>query len=137
MLWAMRTCLKTRWADRVGALAGTACVAHCALTPILIALVPAGATWWLASERYHDGALVFLALLALGATWWSTRRHRRFYAWFFVVPGLAALLASMIAPAKGLETILVVSGGTLVVAGHLLNLKLAHGHIHDSSCGHS
>lgn len=125
-----------RRADRMGAWAGTACAVHCALTPFALALLPALGGWALAGEGFHEGFLVFLTVLALTTTLLGWRRHKRFYAWAFLVPGLAAIWLGH-TWLEHWEVVLAAVGGTLVVCAHLVNLRLAHGHVHDSHCSHS
>lgn len=124
---------KLQRADRFGAWAGGACAVHCALTPVALAFLPALGSWMVAGEAWHVGFLCFLTVLAMGTTALGWRRHRRFYAWAFLLPGLGALWAGHgLLPAH--EAVLTAVGGTLVVCAHLVNLRLAHGHVHDAQC---
>ncbi len=123
-------------ADRIGAWAGTACAIHCGLTPLALALMPALGGWLVAGEAWHLGFLGFLTLLALTTTMLGWRRHRRFYAWAFLVPGLMAIWLGH-TWFEQQEAIFTAVGGTLVVCAHVVNLKLAHGHVHDAACSHT
>lgn len=90
----------------------------------------------MAGEAFHVGFLAFLTVLAVGTTVLGWRRHRRFYAWAFLLPGLMALWAGH-GLGDAYEAIFTAIGGTLVVCAHLVNLKLAHGHVHDAQCHHA
>jgi len=130
-----------RWYDRLGAGAATACAVHCAALPVAAALLPAFGLQFLAS---HEFELVFLASASLFATLsviHSHRRHGRFFAWPFLVPGLAILWLERFVPGIHEQpvphAIVMTIGGTLVAIAHIVNLRLAHGHVHDASCQHS
>ena len=64
------------WFDRFGATGSLLCALHCALTPLLLAALPA-----LGLSVWFDGSLewalvVFVTLLGVFSLGWSYRRHR-------------------------------------------------------------
>jgi hypothetical protein len=129
-----------RWLDRFGAVGSLVCAAHCALLPVLIALLPAlGVAGWL-SQGFEFGFVLFATLLGLFSLIWGYRRHRALRALSLLLPGLAILwlgvlfrpLHESVVP----HAVAMTLGGTLVGLGHLVNLRLNHGHVHDASCAH-
>lgn len=122
-------------ADKAGMAASTACAIHCALTPLVLAFLPALSGWALGLESLHGWMVVSLSVLAVAATWLGWRRHRKFYAWAFLVPGIGFLMGSHAFHGTA-EHVLLAIGGTLIASAHLVNLRLAHGHVHDACCKH-
>lgn len=129
-----------RWLDRFGAVGSLVCAAHCALLPVLIALLPAlGVSGWL-SQGFEFGFVLFATLLGLFSLVWGYRRHRALRALSLLLPGLGILwlgvlfrpLHESVVP----HAVAMTLGGTLVGLGHLVNLRLNHGHVHDASCAH-
>lgn len=126
--------------DRLGATGSLLCAFHCALLPVLIALLPSlGIAAWL-DDGFERGFVAFATLLGLFTIAWGYRRHRAVRALWLLLPGLAALwLGSGYAPlheAVVPHAIAMTLGGTLVGLAHLANLRLNHGHVHDAHCAH-
>ena len=126
--------------DRLGATGSLLCAIHCALLPILIALLPSlGIAVWL-GEGFEQGFVVFASLLGVFTLAWGYRRHRAVRALWLLLPGLAALwIGVAYAPLHHSlvpHAIVMTFGGTLVGLAHLANLRLNHGHVHDASCAH-
>ncbi len=126
--------------DRLGATGSLVCAIHCALLPLLIALLPSlGIAAWL-GEGFERGFVIFASLLGLSTLAWSFRRHRAVRALGILVPGLAALWVGVLyAPLHHSlvpHAIVMTFGGTLVGLAHLANLRLNHGHVHDATCAH-
>ena len=126
--------------DRLGATGSLLCAIHCALLPLLIALLPSfGIAAWL-GEGFERGFVLFATLLGLSTLVWSYRRHRVMRAIGLLLPGLAALWFGVLyAPLHHSlvpHAIVMTFGGALVGLAHLLNLRLNHGHVHDASCAH-
>lgn len=131
--------------DRLGATGSLLCAIHCALLPLLIALLPSlGIAAWL-GEDFERGFVLFATLLGLFTLVWGYRRHRAVRALRLLVPGLAILWFSVLYPplhhALVPHAITMTLGGTLVGLAHLANLRLNHasrlrGHVHDASCVH-
>ena len=135
--------LRPRWllriADRVGATASFVCAVHCALLPLIIAVLPAIGLGVLANHAFERAFIAFAAVLAVVSLATGFRRHRRFRAFGFLLPGVALMLAGLIVDFDArpvLHAVLVSAGGTLVALSHLANLRLAHRHVHDEACGH-
>ena len=129
----------SRLPDRVGATASFLCAVHCALLPLVIAALPALGLSFLANHRFEHGFIAFASVLALTTLLVGFRRHRRFRAFWFLVPGILLLAAGILVDFDQSATahaVLVSCGGTLVAASHLTNLRLAHGHVHDAACEH-
>lgn len=126
------------WTDRAGLAAGALCALHCALAPLALAALPSLSRWLGGDDLHgiHAWIIGSLSLLAVGMTWAGWRRHRRFYAWAFLVPGMLLLWGSLGVHDTTWEHVAMAMGGTLVACAHAVNLRLAHGHVHDSHCRH-
>jgi len=128
-----------RFADRFGATASFLCAVHCAALPLIIAVLPAIGLGFLANHRFERGFVAFASVLAVTTLIVGFRRHQRFRAFWFLLPGILLLAAGMIVDFESSATahaVLVAIGGTLVAVSHLTNLRLAHGHVHDAACEH-
>ncbi len=129
-----------RWIDRFGAFGSLACAVHCALLPVVIAALPSlGLAVWL-GDGFERGFVLFATLLGIFSLAWGYRRHRAFRALWLLLPGLAVLWAALVVPSLHASVVphavAMTLGGTLVGLGHLVNLRLNHGHVHDASCAH-
>jgi hypothetical protein len=136
---ATRPSSASRFADRFGATASFLCAVHCALLPLIIAVLPAIGLGFLANHRYERGFVAFAIMLATTMLIVGFRRHGRFRAFWFLVPGILLLAAGIAVDFDANATthaVLVSIGGTLVALSHLTNLRLAHGHVHDAACEH-
>lgn len=136
----VRTPLLNRIADRVGATGSLLCALHCAAIPLLIAAVPGIGLGLFASEGFELGFVVFASVLAFSSLWIGYRRHRSFRGWLFLVPGMAALWAAVLYQplheSVVAHAVTMAVGGTLIAVAHILNLRLAHGHVQDACCHH-
>ena len=126
--------------DRIGATGSLLCAIHCALLPLVIAVLPSlGVAAWLGSG-FEEGFVLFATGLGLFSMVWGYRRHRAVQALSLMIPGLAVLwfgvlyqpLHQSLIP----HAIAMTFGGTLVGLAHLANLRLNHIHVHDASCAH-
>jgi hypothetical protein len=125
--------------DRFGASASLLCALHCALLPVGLALLPALTGSLLAERSFEVGFVLFATALAVLTVALSWRRHHLLAALWFLVPGVILLWAGSFTELHEIEplhTIMVTMGGTLVGVGHLVNLRLGHGHVHDATCHH-
>lgn len=130
--------LLSRLVDRFGAGASLLCAVHCALLPIAIAIVPALGLGFLADHRFEHAFIAFASVLALGALIVGFRRHQRFRAFGFLLPGIVLMFAGVAVEYDRafLHAVLVAIGGSLIAIAHLTNLRLAHRHVHTVACRH-
>ena len=78
--------------DRLGATGSLLCAIHCALLPLLIALLPSlGVSAWL-GEGFEQVFVLFATLFGLAVLAWSYRRHRAMRALALLVAGLLVLV---------------------------------------------
>src|SRR5690606_56455 len=130
---------RLRLADRLGASASLVCALHCALLPLVIAAVPTLGLGLAGEIGFERGLPAFAAALAGATLVAGCRRHRTLGALMFLVPGVLAIWFGAYGPLGHddvVHAVVMAVGGTLVAAAHLLNIRLAHGHIHDAGCGH-
>lgn len=131
--------LLPRLADRFGATASLLCAVHCALLPLVLAVLPALGLGFLADHRFEHAFIAFASVLALTTLLFGFRRHQHFRAFWFLVPGIVLLFAGIFVEFDNsalLHAGLVALGGTLVAIAHLTNLRLNHVHVHGPTCGH-
>jgi hypothetical protein len=119
-----------RTADKVGFAASFLCAVHCALLPLVVAFLPAvglNLGGWL---DFDQAFVVFASLLGGTTLAMGYRRHRAFHAWALLLPGLALVWAASFTSLHdhtAAHMALMVLGGSLLAAAHLLNLRLTHG----------
>lgn len=116
--------------DRLGATGSFLCAVHCALLPLLIAILPSiGVATWL-SEDAEEWFVIFASLVGLFSVVWGYRRHREVRALGLLLPGLAALWFGILYPplhaSVVFHALVMTLGGTLVALAHLANLRLTH-----------
>lgn len=129
-----------RLLDRIGAGGSLLCAIHCALLPLVIAVLPSlGIAGWL-GDRFEWAFVSFATCLGMVSLIVGYRRHGSVRALSLLVPGLIALWAGLLLKplhhAVVAHAIAMTFGGTLVGLAHLANLRLNHGHIHDATCAH-
>lgn len=118
-----------RAADRLGFAASFACAIHCALLPLALALLPAlglSAGGWIDIDQAF---VVFATLLGATTLTLGYRRHRAFRAWALLLPGLALVWAGAFTALHThslFHAAVMTTGGLLLAAAHLLNLRLTH-----------
>ncbi len=118
-----------RNADRVGFAASLTCAIHCALLPVLLALMPAFGLKFGGWIDFDQAFVVFATLLGATTLTLGYRRHRAFHAWALLVPGLLLVwIASFTALHDHTVThvLMMTVGGFTLAAAHLLNLRLTH-----------
>lgn len=132
--------LRRRLLDRFGAYGSLLCAVHCALLPILLALLPSLGLASVLGDTFERGFVVFATLLGLFSVVWGYRRHRAVRALWLLIPGLVLLWTGVLYrplhESLLWHAISMTAGGTLVAFAHLANLRLNHRHVHSASCGH-
>ncbi|HOV95841.1 MAG TPA: MerC domain-containing protein [Thermomonas sp.] len=126
--------------DRLGATGSLLCAIHCALLPLLIAVLPSiGMAAWL-GDGFETGFVLFATCFGLSVLAWSYRRHRTMHALALLLPGLAVLWVGILyAPLHHSllpHALAMTAGGTLVGLAHVSNLRLNHRHVHGPACAH-
>jgi hypothetical protein len=129
-----------RLLDRLGATGSLLCAAHCALLPVLIALLPSLGLASVVGDRFEQAFVVFATLVGGYSVLSGYRRHRLWQALALMLPGLLILwLGVLYAPlhqSQWPHAVVMTLGGALVGLAHLANLKLNAGHRHGPSCAH-
>ena len=126
--------------DRLGAVGSLLCAIHCALLPLVIAVLPSlGIAAWLGDD-FERGFVIFATLLGLFSVIWGYRRHGAVRALGLLLPGLAVLWTGILYDplhhALVPHALAMTFGGTLVGLAHLANLRLNHVHVHNATCAH-
>lgn len=130
----------SHWVDPLAAAAAALCAVHCAVLPVLIAVLPLFGLGFLSSSLFERGFLVFATVMATVSLWQGHRRHRTLTALQFALPGLGLLyLGVFFAPLH--ESVLghavaMTAGGSLIAVAHLFNLRLLRRHVHGPGCAH-
>ncbi|GGZ62871.1 membrane protein [Lysobacter xinjiangensis] len=118
-----------RTADRVGFAASFVCAVHCAIVPLVLALVPALGLEFSGWADIDQAFVVFATLLGLTTMTLGYRRHRTFRAWALLVPGLVLIWLGSFTPLHdhgwGHAAVMVL-GGFALAAAHSVNLRMAH-----------
>lgn len=115
--------------DRVGMWASLVCAVHCALLPLVLAILP-----MLGLGAFHlvdidQAFVVFATVLGVMTMTLGYRRHRAFGGWAFLVPGLLLVWANSFTSLHDhsiWHAAMMVSGGLLIAAAHFLNFRLSH-----------
>jgi hypothetical protein len=125
-------------ADRVGFFASLICAAHCALLPVVLALLPAFGVAGALNEHFEELFAVFATVLGSVALIVGYRRHRALHALVLLVPGLLIIWFGVLYPPLHHSilghALTMTTGGALVALAHLANLRLSREHADGSTC---
>ncbi len=126
--------------DRFGAAGSLLCAVHCALMPMLLALIPSLGLAFFQRDGVELAVVVFVTVLGLSSLLLGYRRHHVLRALGLLALGLGALwLGLLYAPlhhSRVPHAVIMTAGGVLVGMAHLLNLRLNHRHVHGPGCAH-
>lgn len=81
------------WRDRLGICLSVICMAHCLLTPLVLAIVPLGTAFGFWHSGVHQLFLFIVPLIAAVAFVPGWRLHRDSRVWIFAALGLVFLFA--------------------------------------------
>jgi hypothetical protein len=112
--------------DWLGVMASSLCIAHCALLPLLILVLPAAGMGWIASESLSRTAIAIAAVVAAVALVRGRRAHGRCGPLVIAALGVAALVAGDVLAETSLVwgVVLAVAGGGTVASAHLGSIRL-------------
>ena len=129
-----------RLLDRIGFSGSLLCAIHCALLPVLLAVLPSLGVSAGLNDGFEWAFVVFATGLGVFSLVVGYRRHGSVRALSLLLPGLLMLWAGLLVqPVHGtlvLHAVVMTFGGTLVGLAHLANLRLNLGHVHDATCVH-
>ena len=118
-----------RAADSVGFAGSFLCAVHCAVLPLVLALLPAFSLkigGWLDIDQAF---VVFATLLGATTLTLGYRRHRVFRAWLWLMPGLGLVWLGAFTRLHNhtlTHAVVMTIGGLLLAAAHFINLRLTH-----------
>jgi len=116
-------------ADRVGFAGSFLCAVHCAVLPLVLALLPAFGLELGGWIDIDQAFVVFATLLGATTLTLGYRRHRVFRAWLWLLPGLGLVWLGAFTRLHNhslTHALVMTSGGLLLAAAHLINLRLSH-----------
>lgn len=110
--------------DKLGIWASSLCALHCLLLPVLIPLVPLLGASIFAEEWFEHGILVASVIIGFSALFSGFYRyHKRLYPVYGFALG-AVLYWNKDSFGETLEPYTVVLGALLIIAAHVINLRL-------------
>jgi|TARA_B110000881_G_C18041829_1_gene255333 hypothetical protein len=112
--------------DRIGITATSLCALHCILLPILLPILPMFGLSILGDHEWEHVFLLFTAVLGTAALFSGYKRyHRKFYPLVLLYLGVGIYwIKHDFAESSAMYFIL--TGATLIVASHIINIKLCN-----------
>lgn len=104
------------------------CLIHCLALPVLIALLPATASWLDIPESFHFWALLTALPISLYMLIASRRRHGRHLPILMGSGGLMLMAWALLIPDPAMETAASSSGAVLLAGAHIINWRLRGRH---------
>jgi hypothetical protein len=120
------------------------CLVHCLALPLLLAALPLAAAGFVADESFHRWLLLAIVPTSALALVIGSRRHRHVSVLRLGAAAVALLafaaFGGLYGLGEGWQTGLTVTGGLLLGAAHLSNLRLHRqthgGHAHADAAAH-
>jgi hypothetical protein len=112
--------------DRIGITATSLCALHCILLPVLLPALPFLGLSFLADHAWEHFFLIITAILGTFALFTGFRKyHKRIYPFYLLFLGVGIYWIKHDF-SEALEPYFIILGASLIVAAHVINLKLCN-----------
>jgi len=112
--------------DRIGITATSLCALHCILLPVLLPALPLLGLSFLADHAWEHVFLLITALLGTVALFSGFKKyHRKIYPFYLLFLGIFIYWIKHDF-SEEIQPYFIVIGASLIVAAHLINLKLCN-----------
>lgn len=112
--------------DRIGITATSLCALHCILLPVLLPALPLLGLTFLADHAWEHTFLLITALLGTVALFSGFKKyHRKIYPFYLLFIGVFIYWIKHDF-SESVQPYFIVIGASLIVAAHLINLKLCN-----------
>jgi len=112
--------------DRIGITATSLCALHCILLPVLLPALPLLGLSFLADHAWEHIFLLITAVLGSVALFSGFKKyHRRIYPFYLLFLGVGIYWIKHDF-SEDIQPYFIVIGASLIVAAHLINLKLCN-----------
>lgn len=112
--------------DKLGITATSLCALHCILLPILLPALPLLGLSFLADHAWEHVFLLITAVMGTIALLSGFKRyHRRLYPLYLLFLGVIIYWVKHDF-SESLQPVFIITGATLIVAAHIINLKLCN-----------
>ncbi|MGB1201556.1 MAG: MerC domain-containing protein [Cognaticolwellia aestuarii] len=112
--------------DRLGIAATSLCALHCILLPIILPALPLLGLSFLADHTWEHVVLLLTAVLGTVALFSGFKRyHKKLYPFYLLYLGVAIYWIKHDFSEEA-QPLFIIAGATLIVAAHLINLKLCN-----------
>lgn len=122
MISISQTLRRPEYRDIAGASASFLCVLHCLVTPLLITILPVLVATEAETHRSFAALILVIGILAFVPGY---RKHKKIVIPAAGAAGITAIIAAALLPemagGESFETLLVVSGGLVLIGAHLRN----------------
>lgn len=112
--------------DRIGITATSLCALHCILLPVLLPALPLLGLSFLADHAWEHIFLVITAILGTFALFSGFKKyHKRLYPFYLLFIGVFIYWIKHDF-SEELQPYFIILGASLIVAAHIINLKLCN-----------
>ena len=112
--------------DRIGITAASLCALHCILLPVLLPALPLLGLSFLADHEWEHAFLIVTAVLGSIALFSGFKKyHKRIYPFYLLFLGIIIYWVKHDF-AESVQPFFIVIGASLIVAAHVINLKLCN-----------
>ncbi|WP_286234603.1 MerC domain-containing protein [Thalassotalea sediminis] len=112
--------------DRIGITATSLCALHCILLPVILPALPLLGLSFLADHTWEHVFLIITGVLGSIAMFSGFKRyHKKLYPFYLLIVGLVVYWMKHDFSEQA-EPFFIIIGATLIVAAHVINLKLCN-----------
>jgi hypothetical protein len=112
--------------DRIGITATSLCALHCILLPVLLPALPLLGLSFLADHAWEHVFLLITAILGTVALFSGFKKyHRRLYPFYLLFLGVGIYWIKHDF-SEAIQPYFIIIGASLIVAAHIINLKLCN-----------
>ena len=112
--------------DRIGITATSLCALHCILLPVILPALPLLGISFLADHMWEHIFLIVTAVLGSIAMFSGFKRyHKKLYPFYLLMLGIVIYWQKHDF-SESLQPVFIMIGATLIVAAHIINIKLCN-----------